>query len=392
MNRTFYGELKAFRDFESFTDSLHYQPLPPEWVVYVTDVVNSTQAIAAGKYKEVNLIGAASITLCINLLGELRFPFVFGGDGASLCIPAGLCADVDAELGSLIRLAADNFGLELRVARIPIAEIEAAGSKVEVAKFELEAGSTLAFFRGGGMELAERLAKSRYQDYAVPASAGAVEELAGLSCRWSPIPARKGCVLSLLVKARSGQAHDVYAGLLQELRDVMGEPLDAANPALLSHARYTTFWHALLQERRYHRSLFSTGFLKRCIEIVLAIVIFRHGINVAKHSFDSAHYVRKVSLHSDYRKFDDTLRLVLDCSEDQADGIEAVLEQARVEGEIHYGLYRSDEALMTCFVQTMQDGGHLHFIDGGSGGLAMAAQQLKAQVAAAQPMPDRPPA
>jgi hypothetical protein len=135
MNRSFYNELPVFREFERFTESAYYRSLPPEWVVYVTDVVNSTQAIAAGKYKEVNLIGAASITLCINLLGELRFPFVFGGDGASLCIPSALCAQVDAELGSLIRLAADNFGLQLRVARIPIAEIEAAGSKVEVARF-----------------------------------------------------------------------------------------------------------------------------------------------------------------------------------------------------------------------------------------------------------------
>lgn len=385
MNRSFYSELTAFRDFERFTDGTHYRSLPPGWVVYVTDVTNSTQAIAAGKYKEVNLIGAASITLCINLLGELRFPFVFGGDGASLCIPSGLCAAVDAELGSLIRLAADNYGLDLRVARIPVADIEALGGRVEVAKFELEAGNTLAFFRGGGIELAEHLAKTRYADYAVPPAARAVEDLAGLSCRWSPIPSRKGCVLSILVKARGGQeqAQALYASLLQELREVMGESLEAANPVELSQVRYTGFWRALLQERRYHRSLCSRSFLKRCLEIVLAVIIFRHGLNVAKRSFDSAHYLRHVGLHSDYRKYDDMLRLVLDCNEDQADGIESVLERGRVQGELYYGIHRADEALMTCFVQTMQDGGHLHFIDGGSGGLALAAQQLKAQLAAA---------
>jgi hypothetical protein len=102
MNRTFYRDLPALRDFERFTEDLHYQALPPEWVVYVTDVVNSTQAIAEGTYKEVNLIGATSITLCINLLGELR------------------------------------------VARIPIATIEAAGRKVEVAKYEREAGNAVS--------------------------------------------------------------------------------------------------------------------------------------------------------------------------------------------------------------------------------------------------------
>src|SRR5690606_11426069 len=111
--------------------------------------------------------------------------------------------------------------------------------------------------------------------------------------------------------------------------------------------------------------------------------IFRHGINVAKNSFDSRHYVQHVGFHSDYRKYDDMLRLVLDCSLEQADALEKVLEGARAEGRIHYGLHRADEALMTCFVRTMQDGGHLRFIDGGSGGRAMAAQRLKAQLAAA---------
>jgi hypothetical protein len=216
----FYSSQSSFRDFEGFTDSNNYQKAPGDWSVYVTDVVNSTRAIEAGKYKEVNLIGAASITLCINLLKCREFPFVFGGDGASFCIHANDCP-ADAELGSLLRLALDNYGLELRVARIP----------------------------------------------------------------------------------------------------------------------------------------------------------------------DSGHYMQHMRYHSDYRKFDDTLRLVLDCSEEQAAGLEAVLEAARSAGLIHYGLHRSDAALMTCFVQTMQDGGHLHFIDGGNGGFATAAQQLKQQLRQVEPRP-----
>jgi len=109
------------------------------------------------------------------------------------------------------------------------------------------------------------------------------------------------------------------------------------------------------EELHYHRSVFSRSFLQRVFEIFLSIIIFRHGINVAANSFDNKHYVDSVRLHSDYRKFDDTLRLVLDCTETQAAGLEATLLKARE---------------------------HLHFIDGGDGGLAMAAQQLKKQMAA----------
>ena len=35
---------------------------------------------------------------------------------------------------------------------------------------------------------------------------------------------------------------------------------------------------------------------------------------------------------------------------------------------------------MTCFVDSTQQGEHLHFIDGGDGGLAVAAKQLKSQI------------
>jgi len=381
MNRHFFSELPPFRDFARFTADEHYCAVPDDWLVYVTDVVNSTEAIASGLYKQVNLIGAASITLCLDLLRDISFPFVFGGDGATLCVPAAARAEVDAELGRLMRLAKDNFALELRVACIPVATLLAAGARLEVARFELVAGSSLAFFRGGGTALADRLAKSEYARFAVPMADVAVEELAGLSCRWSPLPNRSGCVLSVLVVPDASTPR--LPELLEALQSVLGKDLEAANPAVLNQVRYKGLWRILCEEWRFHRSVFSTSFLKRCIEIVLAVVIFRHGINVAKNSFDSRHYVQHVGFHSDYRKYDDMLRLVLDCSLEQADALEKVLEGARAEGRIHYGLHRADEALMTCFVRTMQDGGHLHFIDGGSGGLAMAAQQLKAQLAAA---------
>jgi hypothetical protein len=88
-----------------------------------------------------------------------------------------------------------------------------------------------------------------------------------------------------------------------------------------------------------------------------------------------------VPAHSDYRKFADSLRMVIDCSTREADGIEKLLIFARDRGAIDFGLHRASSALMTCFVSNTDDGGHVHFIDGADGGYTLAAQQLKAKSA-----------
>ena len=50
-------------------------------------------------------------------------------------------------------------------------------------------------------------------------------------------------------------------------------------------------------------------------------------------------------------------------------------------GEIaDYGTFRQANALMTCFVPSITDRGHVHFVDGGGGGYAMAAQAMKARL------------
>ena len=47
-----------FNNFEQVTDPKFYAPLPDDYVLGLTDVVGSTKAIAAGRYKAVNMAGA----------------------------------------------------------------------------------------------------------------------------------------------------------------------------------------------------------------------------------------------------------------------------------------------------------------------------------------------
>ena len=60
--------------------------LPVDWLIGLTDVVRSTQAIEGGRYKAVNTAGASVIAAVSNALQGRSFPYVFGGDGASFAI------------------------------------------------------------------------------------------------------------------------------------------------------------------------------------------------------------------------------------------------------------------------------------------------------------------
>jgi hypothetical protein len=95
--------------------------------------------------------------------------------------------------------------------------------------------------------------------------------------------------------------------------------------------------------------------------------------------FDAKAYVADVPRYSDFRKFDDMLRMVLDCGPGEVIAIEQLLDRYYRRGEIYYGVHRSPQAVMTCFVRGLQPGQHVHFIDGSGGGYAMAAKHLKAQ-------------
>jgi hypothetical protein len=72
--------------------------------------------------------------------------------------------------------------------------------------------------------------------------------------------------------------------------------------------------------------------------------------------------------------------MVLNCNMRQAEEIEEYCKGLREREGICYGIHNSADALMTCYVPSFADGAHIHFIDGGSGGYAMAAKQLKEQI------------
>jgi hypothetical protein len=102
----------------------------------------------------------------------------------------------------------------------------------------------------------------------------------------------------------------------------------------------------------------------------------RLGIRVG--GFVPARYTREVVENSDFRKYDDGLRMILDCTDELERELTERLKGAASKKIVRFGLHRQDAAMMTCFTPSAMRADHVHFIDGARGGYASAATALKA--------------
>ena len=109
---------------------------------------------------------------------------------------------------------------------------------------------------------------------------------------------------------------------------------------------------------------------------MFAYFVFLFGIRVRK--FDPAVYRRTVVENSDFRKYDDILRMTLDCTSGPRRPHRGAPRRggARERRALRH-CTASRRRIMTCIVPSIADNDHLHFVDGAAGGYAMAARQLK---------------
>jgi hypothetical protein len=376
---SFYGGIKVFRGFGRLMDPALYSPLPDDWSIGIADIVESTRAIAEARYKAVNMAGASVIAAVTNALEGREFPFVFGGDGASFAVAPG---DLDRAREALAATAIwveESLNLVLRVALVPVAAVRAQGLDVRVARFGPSANLSYAMFSGGGLGWAE--AAMKRGEFAVEkAPPGTQPDLSGLSCRFEEIPSARGLILSVLVVPAQGADPRAFRKVIEDVVTLVertpdaGRPVPAGGPPLKwppAGADYEA------RAARGGSLLKRRGFV--LVFSLWAYLVMRFGITVG--NFVPKRYLQQVVENSDFRKYDDGLRMILDCTPELADALARRLAEAAGNGVVRYGLHRQDAAMMTCFTPSVMRSDHVHFIDGARGGYASAATSLKAAAA-----------
>ncbi|GJE03761.1 DUF3095 domain-containing protein [Methylobacterium isbiliense] len=371
-----YKDIEPITDFRDVTDETVFRAVPDDWFIILTDIVDSTSAIAAGQYKAVNFAGAAVIAAVFNALGNHDVPFVFAGDGASLLVGPREAKVACAAAAAAAAWTKAELNLDMRVAVVPVAAVREAGLDLQVARYAPSPDVSFAMVTGGGLSFAERALKQGR--YAVQPARGARPDLTGLSCRFSPARARYGLILTLIVvgapEANPAAARAVIAGVLRIVAAApdMGRPLPEDGPPL----RWPP--DGFGYEVRATKQPWSLRGAAHALRALGFHLLVRLRIPVG--SFSPSRHLHEVVANADFQKYDDGLRMTLDCSAAVADAIELCLQSAETTGIVHYGVHRQEAALTTCITPAPSARDHVHFVDGDGGGYARAAQMLKTKI------------
>ncbi|KAM3096621.1 DUF3095 domain-containing protein [Phormidesmis sp. 146-35] len=376
---SFYADLPVLKNFVQVTNPRKFVPVPHDWLIVITDIIGSTEAIEQGQYKTVNLLGACSISAVLNV-AETEIPFVFGGDGATILIPITLLSRVKRSLLATQNLAREEFSMNLRVGIVPVADV-ASLYPVKIAKLRVSPNYDQSVFMGGGLTYATELVKnpataSLYAlapDIAMPKA-----DFTGLECRWQDIRSQHGETVSLLVQAKPSH----YREIIEQIERIYGS--DRANPISPDRLHLSFDSTALMRETKV-RARQKNGWGKLCylikiqLENLLGWVLMKYKLKFAEMPWGN--YRQIVTAATDYRKFDDILRMVISGNAQQRQQLTDYLERKARSSELVYGLHVSDRALLTCLVYE-RNGRQVHFVDGADGGYALAAKAMKAKVKA----------
>lgn len=375
----FFAALAPLENPSQAFDPARYRPAPDEWALAVTDIVDSTRAVAEGRHKTVNFVAAMGIAAAKNVCLPQPIPFLFGGDGAVFMVPA---EQADAARRALARVrgaARRDYGLELRAGLVATGALRRFGCDVRVARLETSPGNSFGLFDGGGVGALDDALRGRgpselgaLADVPESLDDGVAPDLTGLSCRWAPLRSRQGKMLSLIIHgaADPGTIYDEVmrlAGRGGDPRPVRLDTLEARWPPAAF----------MLEARARARGRWIVPWALRVLaETLVARFFIARGKPVA--GFDIERYRVEITTNTDFCKHDRTLCFVVDCAAADIDAVrECLTRHARVQG-FAWGMDVSDTATMTCLVTSDAAGRHVHFVDGGGGGYTKAARQLKA--------------
>ncbi|MBY0372125.1 DUF3095 domain-containing protein [bacterium] len=378
---SFFQTLPIFEDFREAVTSERHQPVPADWAIIVSDVKGSTKAIDSGRYKEVNMAGAASIIAVQNKVGKTNVLFVFGGDGATFLVPSVLRDEAMVALQGTRALVQKIYGMDLRVGSVAVEDVRKQGADVRAGLLLLSPTQLQPILFGSGVRLAETLIKAAPES---PLTEDVSEpDFTGLECRWEPLQNRNGEIVSLLVEALGSepQARKTYQRVVQAIEAAYGNTAERS-PVLASTlvlGKTPGYYRAEARARSYSRGLVAylrywarTYFFTQAVRIAWDYLGGKFG----------KRYRREVADQSDFRKFDGVLRMTLDGKPSERTQLEQFLRREVAQGTLVYGIESAPAALITCLVGNRTAGDHFHLIDGASGGYAKAAITLKHQLAA----------
>jgi len=382
MSSDFYSKVKCIYTFNEVSNQKNYTPLPDNWLLIISDIKGSTDIIRQGRYKEVNMAGASIITAIANYFKPLQLPFIFGGDGATVCIPPDPSGGYKGILSFCENAVRQAYGFDIIIGVMSIKELRESGHDVMVARQRLSEWVEQAVFWGSGLQYAESMLKNGHLSpvNALPVTA----DFSGLECRWNYVPSKHDEVVALIIQAYktdNDEIEAVYKACMEKIEEIYGteeqhRPISveqlklASKPSQLNtEIKIRTHRYSFWSRLKYSLNLY---FLQ-----LAGYWLMKNKKKTSGNEWGT--YKKDLVENSDYRKFNYSIQTIMSGTVKQRLELTEYLEDEFKSGNLVYGIHTSFGALITCFVRDYK-GKHVHFIDCSEGGYSKASQSLKSRL------------
>ena len=377
-NPHFYSELpvNTISISDLVADKSLFSEIPEDWHVLIADIKNSTQAIKKGKHNEVNLVATGSIIAVLNIVysEKINVPFFFGGDGATILVPSKYLESAMSALEKHRKNTLENFGFELKIGHISVAEIYKEKIELIIAKAQINDIFNIPVILGKGLQYAESLIKN--ED---PLKKGNFQmdesplNLKGMQCKWDKIkpPEETQEVVSLIVTGCGDQdPSKIFSEVLKAIDEIYGSA-NRRKPITVKRLRLKTSFKKINSEMRLKLGRFDGFYLLK------NLLKTNFGKFYLKNSKAGKNYLQKLVELTDTLAIDGRINTVIIGTSEQRISLISFLDHLESSNKIKYGLHVSQESVMSCYVRDMGTNEHIHFVDGADGGYTRAANSLK---------------
>lgn len=357
---------------ELLKDPKLFSSVPKNWSVVVTDIENSTNAVAKGLHNNVNLCATGSIITVLNTLktvdGKIKIPYFFGGDGSTFIVPNTVLKPIMIALNNYSLHIKKTLELNLRVGQLEVEKIYNNNIALKITKVRLNKFLTTPAILGNGLKYAENTIKDSFQNTETFAEENTTLNLEGMECRWDEIYPNKSNkkVICLLVDCKDeNKQAQVYSLIMKAIDDTFGN-LENRNPISTLKLKLNISLEKIKKEMLFKLGAYSKTYL--ITNWILTIV----GKYYFKFFKSGKLYKQKVAQLSDTIMLDGFLNTVISGTNEQVDKLKSVLDNLEKDNKIIYGIHITHASIMSCYVEDREDR-HIHFVDGTEGGYTSAA-------------------
>ena len=361
---------------ELLKDKSLFFRVPKTWSIVVTDIEDSTAAVARGAHNDVNLSATGSIVTVLNTLkaidNKIKIPYFFGGDGSTFIVPNTILEPVLAALNNYSRHIEKTIQLNLRVGHLEVGKVYENNVLLTITKLRHNKYFTTPVVLGNGLKYAEQVIKESFKASDINSFENTAPNLQGMECRWDeiyPNETNKKVICLLVDSENENKQAEVYGAILTEIDLIFGN-LEKRNPISTLKLKLNKSLGKIRKEMYLKIGKFQIIYL---VSNWLLTLIGRFYFKFFKAG---KLYKQRITQLSDTIMLDGFLNTVISGTNEQIARLKVVLDDLESENKIIYGMHITHASIMSCYIED-RDEKHIHFVDGTEGGYTSAAIMFK---------------